>query len=319
MFRLTAKITIESQKKWVFTKVNACEIERNADNLTTTCKITLPKKIKWKDEAELPIRKGDKIKVELGYDDNLELAFKGYIKKIGIKTPMVIDCEDEMYILKQVPAIKKTYLNPNLNDVLKEQLQGKVTYNIVGNIVVGGKLVVNEDNISDMLENLKKVANINAYFKDDVLQLGYIMETNVITGGKRQRFDTATNIIKYDNLKWEDAEDIKILIKATSQTLKGSKIELEAGDKGGEVRSLNTRNMTKEELKERAELELKKYKVDGLAGDFETFGAKLVQLGEVIRITIENELQGSYKVRKNIIKYGTSGYRQSITIKGRND
>jgi hypothetical protein len=98
MFTLGAKITIKSKKTWIFKKINSCEIERDIDNITCKCKLTLPKKIKWADEKAIPVKRGDQISVELGYDDNLEKVFSGYITKITTKTPVVIECEDEIYI-----------------------------------------------------------------------------------------------------------------------------------------------------------------------------------------------------------------------------
>ena len=44
MYRLTARVEIESERKWVINKITACEIERSTDDLTDTCKLTLPKR-----------------------------------------------------------------------------------------------------------------------------------------------------------------------------------------------------------------------------------------------------------------------------------
>lgn len=44
MLKLSAKIEITGEKKWVFEKITACEIVRDSDALTTTCKLTLLEK-----------------------------------------------------------------------------------------------------------------------------------------------------------------------------------------------------------------------------------------------------------------------------------
>lgn len=107
MYRLTAKIEITGAKSWRLDFVTGVEITRDTEKLTDICKITLPKKIKWDGENEVPVKRGDAVKVWLGYDDRNELAFAGYVKEVGFKTPVVLECEDEMFKLKQMAAIKR--------------------------------------------------------------------------------------------------------------------------------------------------------------------------------------------------------------------
>ena len=121
MYRLTAKIEITGSKSWKFDKVTEVDITLDTEQLTDTCKITLPKRIKWDGEAEIPVKRGDSIKVWLGYGDDLELAFVGYVRNVGFKTPIVLTCEDEMFKLKQMAATKKAYKNVNLETLLKDQ------------------------------------------------------------------------------------------------------------------------------------------------------------------------------------------------------
>ena len=106
--KLSAKIEVKSTKIWTFEKVSSVEITLDSESLTDTCVIKLPKKIKWQNEAEIPLKRGDAVSVWLGYNGELELAFTGYIRTVGFKNPVVITCEDEMFRLKQIEA-KKLY------------------------------------------------------------------------------------------------------------------------------------------------------------------------------------------------------------------
>lgn len=86
MFKLTAKIEIKGTgKKWEFDKVAEVEITRDTDTLTDTCVLKLPKKVRWQNEERIPIKRGDEVTVWLGYDDELELAFRGFVTTIGLK------------------------------------------------------------------------------------------------------------------------------------------------------------------------------------------------------------------------------------------
>lgn len=73
MYRLTARIEITGAKTWRLDFVTEVEITRDTEKLTDLCKITLPK-IKWDGETEIPVKRGDAVKVWLGYDESNELA-----------------------------------------------------------------------------------------------------------------------------------------------------------------------------------------------------------------------------------------------------
>lgn len=90
MYRLTAKIEITGAKSWLIDKVTEVEITRDTEKLTDECRLTLPKKIKWDGTAEIPVQRGDAVKVWLGYNDDLQLAFMGYVRDVGFKTPVVL-------------------------------------------------------------------------------------------------------------------------------------------------------------------------------------------------------------------------------------
>ena len=121
MYRLTAKIEITGAKSWLIDKVTEVEITRDTEKLTDECPLTPPKKIKWDGTAEIPVQRGDAVKVWLGYNDDLQLAFMGYVRDVGFKTPVVITCENEMFKLKQMPAQKKAYKNVTIETLLQEQ------------------------------------------------------------------------------------------------------------------------------------------------------------------------------------------------------
>ena len=46
---------------------------------------------------------------------------KGYVTQLGFKAPLTIKCEDEMFMLKQAPAVKKSYASADIEMLLKDQ------------------------------------------------------------------------------------------------------------------------------------------------------------------------------------------------------
>lgn len=312
MFRLCAKIEIKGDRAWSFDFVNAVEITRDTEKLTTEAKITMPKKVKWDKADKIPVKRGDSVKISLGYDDNLQTAFVGYVRDVGFKTPIVITCEDEMFKLKQMPTKKKAYRSVSLETLLKDQGIG-YRLNIMGEQALGAYRVT-ADTVAALLGKLSE-QGIRSFFRyeDDtpVLYCGVLFERDTRPA---QVFKTGLNIISDQSLQQQKAENMRLRVKAVSLMPDNKKIKVEVGDADGEHRTLHTYNKTESELKAWAEQEIKRLKRDGLTGSFTTFGHTLVNCLDAIGIVIDGVKSGVYQVKKNVVKYGDSGYRQEITL-----
>lgn len=311
MYVLNAKIEIQGDKSWQVPFVTSVEITRDTEKLTDECKITLPKRIKWDGEAQIPVKRGDTIKVWTGYGEDMELAFVGYVRNVGIKTPIVLTCEDEMFKLKQMPATKKAYTSVTLETLLKDQ--GLEGVKIFGEQNLG-QFRVTDDTVAALLGRLQESGIRSFYRYEDgspVLYCGVIFERDTQPA---QVFATGVNIISDSSLEQQLAANIRLCIKAVSIMPNNKKIKVEVGDKDGEHRTLHTYNKTESELKAWAEQEIQRLKVDGLTGSFTTFGYKLVDKLDAIGIKIDGNKMGVYQVKKNVIKYSSSGYRQEITL-----
>lgn len=312
MFRLCAKIEIKGDRAWSFDFVNAVEITRDTEKLTTEAKITMPKKVKWDKADKIPVKRGDSVKISLGYDDNLQTAFVGYVRDVGFKTPIVITCEDEMFKLKQMPTKKKAYRSVSLETLLKDQGIG-YRLNIMGEQALGAYRVT-ADTVAALLGKLSE-QGIRSFFRyeDDtpVLYCGVLFERDTRPA---QVFKTGLNIISDQSLQQQKAENMRLRVKAVSLMPDNKKIKVEVGDADGEHRTLHTYNKTESELKAWAEQEIKRLKRDGLTGSFTTFGHTLVDCLDAIGIVIDGVKSGVYQVKKNVVKYGDSGYSQEITL-----
>lgn len=311
MYRLTAKIEITGAKSWRLDFVTEVEITRDTEKLTDICKITLPKKIKWNGENEVPVKRGDAVKVWLGYDDRNELAFAGYVKEVGFKTPVVLECEDEMFKLKQMAAIKKAYKSTTLEQLLKDQ--GLTDVKVMGEQTLGAYRVT-ADTVASLLGKLQE-SGIRSFFRCEdgkpVLYSGVIFERGT---GASQVFATGINIINDQSLEQQKADTMRLNVKAVSILPNNKKIKVEVGDADGERRTITTYNKTESQLKAWAEQEIKRLKRDGLKGSLTTFGYKLVDKLDTVGVKIDGTPMGVYQVKKNVIKYGSGGYRQEVTL-----
>lgn len=312
MYRLTADIEIKGAKTWRINKVTEVEVTRDTEKLTDECRITLPKKMRWDGEEQIPVGRGDAVVVRLGYDDALETVFTGYIRDVGFKTPVVLTCDDEMFKLKQLPAQKKAYRNVSLETLLKDQNTG-YKVKVMGEQSLG-QYRVTADTVAALLGHLSE-NGVRSFFRmedgEPVLYCGVLFEKDTRPS---QAFCSGINIISDQSLEQQKAENMRLRIKAVSLMPDNKKIKVEVGDADGEHRTLHTYNKTESELKAWAEQEIKRLKRDGLTGSFTTFGYKPVDKLDAIGIKIDGKKQGVYQVKKNVIKYGTGGYRQEITL-----
>lgn len=311
MYTLSLKIEITGSRKWDIDFAHQVEVVRDMECLTDTCSITLPKRVKWDGESETPIKRGDGVKVWLGYDGQLELAFVGYVRDVGLKTPVVITCEDEMYRLKLTPAKPMAYRSVDLSTLLADQGLGSAK--VMGEQMLGAYRVT-DATVASLLGRLSENGIRSFYMMEgggSVLYSGVLFERGT---QPVQVFRTGLNIISDQNLTQQKAEAMRIKVKAVSLLPDNTKLKLELGDQDGELRTLHTYNKQEAELRAWAEQELKRLKVDGLTGSFTTFGFRLVDKLDNIGIIIDGQKMGVYQVKKNIIKFGVSGYRQEITL-----
>lgn len=318
MFRLTCHITVTGDKTWTFDRVAAVEIERSRETLTDTCRITLPKKVKWQDADAIPLKRGDAVTVELGYNGRNSVAFRGYITSIGARTPVVVTCEDEMWRLKNRPAVKKAYKAADLKTLLEEQQTGYAV-KVFGEQNLGA-FRVKAGTVAGLLDQLRE-QGVRCFFRtgDDgapTLCGGVIFDE---PHERVQVFDNRINLISDANLSVRSAADLKLRVKVVSLDANNRKTVCEVGDSDGEVRTLQVYGKSEAEARAWAEQELKRLKRDGLTGSFTTFGECLVDKLDTIGIVLDGRKKGLYQVEKNTIKYGTGGFRQEIVPGGRVD
>lgn len=296
----------------VIKRVQNVHIESSWKNLTDTAKVVLPRIApQWKNQKLKDyIRRGDAIKIQLGYNNMLEDEFSGYVTEVKDTGSIEIHCEDEMYMLKK-GKVSVSYRNATLPQLLKDIAPGykidalplelgAVRYSLTPALI---------------LKDLKDQAKINCFFRKGVL-----------VGGKIHSDDHKRIVIDYErkvraqNLEFKNNQDALIKITAESTLLDGSRITVSVGDDGGQENKLSYFNVTnKAKLKENAEQDLIKLKRDGFEGTIDLFGRPLVYHGDVVGLESIRypERDGDYFVDGITIDFGPSeGYKRTIELGG---
>lgn len=250
--------------------VNEITIKTGWYNITNTAKVTMPKNVyvqtpngdkAWESTniyaaSDVPpiFLRGDKIKIELGYyyqnaSNNLvtetNIEFEGFISKVNPKIPIEIDCEDNMWLLKQALCPNKVfpstqysttqiirYLldnsipnpgNPFLKDVIIPTIKkfnvidGVGTSEIVTTSV--GDFRTQNETIAQVLNRLRKDYKLECFFRDiNLIVSGIVYYPNdylnngVITSTS---YDFEQNIVQND-MTYSRNDDVRLGIKAYS-------------------------------------------------------------------------------------------------------
>lgn len=328
MMRLSCKVQIRREwldesgllgaSTWSIDKVESIEITGDGDSLQDTCTIKLPRNARWGVSGnEIPIRRGDEVRVWLGYDGVLQLRFVGYVKEVAAKTPTEITCEDEMMRLRQRAAKQKMYNSVTLSQLLDEQLEGLniVRYDRESEAEVQlGSLRIEATTVAGLLSQLKQNYGITSCFAlvDEVPTL---YSFTILPQLRRNagKFEEGVNIIS-NSLEYRRSEDVQVKVKGVSIQADNSRIEYTEGE--GEERMIYRYGLSMSELKQAVKDELKRDKWSGLQGDFETFGKPRINKMDVLDL-YAGGTKGRYRVKGVNISFGSGGYRQKVQLRER--
>lgn len=362
---------------FVFDFVCEYEASDNWEDFTNKAKITLPKNVYYTDingrkinlgNTSTPLSgfegipsflKGDEVQIISGYRYysgpkeiiDTAIKFEGFISRVTSKKPFVLECEDNMWKLKQIPAPNKLFRakDYDLESILKELLQGTpFTVNTLTKTSIGDFRTQNET-VCDVLARLRKEFHFESYFRGNELRSGSLVY--IESEAKTHKFIFQQNIIE-DNLQYNRKDDVVLsaiaysinkneLTTVTKDGHKKTKHErLEvlvtyqrgtfvtkikaSGQKAefppnytGERRTLFFWNVTDvNKLVEMAQDELKKYYYTGFKGKFTTFGIPHVKQGDnvILEDQVLTDRNGTYKVKGVEYAGGVDGMRQIIEL-----
>jgi hypothetical protein len=323
---LKCKILIigKDNKKITFDYVKSVEIITSVEDLTDTAKIIVPRKMQWQYKPLTDfIERGSEITVELGYEGyKMETVFTGYIKNFTARTAITLDCENEMWKLKQIAVVPKVYKEFDIKEFIQEYAPHLELVSINETKYNFGEVKIEKDvNVARVLEQLKQNNPFYTFFRGKKLY-AVIGQTNLVAEDevKMLNFISDKNIISSDNLKITLAEDVNVRVKAISilPSNKRLTVEVPPGKKDGDLRTLHaSRYKTEADLKKYAEAELANLKVDTVEGSFTAFGIPHVRKGDRVKITdnVNADINGkTFAVKAVRYSFDNNGYRQTITL-----
>ncbi len=324
MFSLTCKIIIGNYKLFSVTDV---KIKRSIYSFVDTATITLPASARLQTDAANPpasvltaatFQEGDQVEIWLGYDNNLQREFKGFIKRVNAATPCEIECEGYSWQLRRKNILWATEKNKTtkLKDLLATLIKG-TDIKLSKSIPDMDVQQFSEGNLSgtEALDWIKKNLYLTVYFAEDELYAGlaFIEQPD----SAHVKYEIGGNLVKDDQLKFRRAEDVKIQIKAVSFDNHNKPIEGKAGDSSGAIRTIYVQHInTEEKLNKIAESKLGDFRYNGYEGKITGFLEPFALPGYRVILRDDNykDREGTYLIESTEVKFGTGGGRRTCDI-----
>ena len=323
---LNCKIAIERKSDnalLTFTSLNNCEIEKSIYQLGTTAKIKIPASARLRQSGTLAtdsvqvgkqFARGDKVTIQLGYNNDLRTEFTGFIYRINFTTPLEIECEGYEFMLRSNYEAK-TYKSTNLKEVVAYLLDGtgvKISQDLPKINYTNFILPAAKSRL-EMMQEIKDKYGLTAYFIDDLLYIGlaYTPDFGMV------KYAIGINTIKDNELKYRYGADVRLKVKAICIKKDNTRIEAEIGDKDGQIRTLYFYDITsKEELNKLAIQEIEKYKYDGYEGKITAFLQPFAQPGMRADLSdpIYSEKSGVFYITGSKVTFGRNGARRIVEI-----
>lgn len=302
--------------KYVFTSVNEVKIINSRKQLGNTATIKMLNK--WSGEFLCnAIKGGDKVLIKLGYNGELREEFRGYVRDIGINSPVEIQCDDEFYSLKRIKPTSKTFQSTTLKDLLK-YLVPTITLEDIPSVTLSNFQVYGDKSVAFALQQLRDSYGLEIYFRGDKLFAGVPLTASNSANSEEVIYDLEKNVID-PKLNYQRKEDVRIRIKAVSLTSDNKVLTEEVGDNDASTTTtLHFYDITvKAELKRQAEEKLKVMKFDGFRGSITTFGLPYAEPGMIAKIIdkrFDGAREGKYFIDAVSTTFGISGFRREVTI-----
>lgn len=287
-FNIDVLITVNDEI--TFSAVKSIRIENTIEKFSDIAKIEIPREFKSNDLAIAGknifdfIKTGYTIKIELGYNGDLTTEFEGYIDIIHADIPLLLECEDEMFKLKKLPKINKTFPSVTLEKLMQFIAPG---YQVEALDMPLGKFTIENATPYKVIEELKSKYGIRCYFKNKVLVAGLTIDFKPAT---QHQFVFNKNIRNTSSLKYVTKEQRKRFYKGISlQKGTSKKITYEFGDQDGDHRTLHLPlNLNLKEVKDWVHKFYESNVYNGYEGSIDSWGIPKTKAGDTAELIDPN-------------------------------
>jgi len=311
LFNLSWKITLENYQLMLLEGV---EITRSVEQLSDTATITLPGSVFNKAlEIEDKIKRGNTVKIELGYNDDLVTEFEGFIESIETNDGSItIKCEDAIYKLRQ-PVADKELVNPDISDVLNYVLSQIEGYTLSCDYQFKyDKFTILSNTAYKVVKQIQEETKANIYLKGKILHVH--PQYKEIFGLAEYSFQQN---IESSELEYRNADDKKTEVIVEGKSKEGKVIRETAGQKGGDTITIKIDGVSDPaSLKNMAEEQLKVKSYTGYSGSFTGWLIPYCDAGYKVTISDDDYeyKSGTYYVLEVVTNFSKAGGSRTVKI-----
>lgn len=297
-----------------FLYAHRVQVSSARTRLGDTCTIELPKFWpQFRRQLEDALMPGAAVTVKLGYDGQLLTEFAGYVADVTPGWPLVIRCEDGLYLLKRKRLADRTFRNATVADVVRYCWSGELV-GALPVIQLTQFRIERQATAAQVLEKLAKNYGLDIYFRGAALYAGPAYYKT--PSAAPVRFHVQRNVVSTD-LTYRRKEDVRVRLKLESIGADNKRIHAEVGDPAGEVRTLHRYQVaSKAKLERIGRGALRKLSWEGYRGKITTFGRPTVAHGQAVQLFDDfyPERASSYLVDGVDVEWGAGGYRRTLAI-----
>lgn len=293
------------------------QIKTSVLNLSDTATIEMPGQYlnTWR-TIEDKVHVGDPVTIQLGYNNDLETEFTGYLKRISRdNNSLVLECEDALYLMDKAVA------EMEYKQITIEALLNKITSQVDPDITVEceynftyEKMVVFKSTALDVLKKIHSDTKANIWFEGKTLHIHPVYDPQ--EGDEPVIYDTEVNV-QSNELKWKDETDRKVTVEVKFAGPDGKLTTKEYGPKSNNSVKVSRYVDASDEnsLKKAAENEYNLWNYNGYEGSFTGWLIPVVKAGgSVILRDKKRKETGKYYVTGVEIEFGQSGAKRKVTL-----
>lgn len=295
--------------------VDSVKVKHSVEQLSDTATVTLPAMVEGAAlELESKLSVGDAVTILLGYDDQLQTEFKGYLKAINTDGGnLTLDCEDAIYLFD------KKIQDEQLANIGMKALLEKVARQIDPTFTVQSEFDFTWDKFTfyhatgrDVLKKVQDETKANIWFDGQTL---HVQPQYAQASGKTVVFDFSRNI-ESSNLKYRRKEDKKVEVEIKMTMPDGTERKVTVGTSGGKSVKKVVSGVSESELTTLAKNEHNLWCYDGYEGSFTGWLVPFVEPGDAVRLRDADYeyKEGLYYVTGTEISFSKGGGKRTVSL-----
>lgn len=334
MFVLGSDITIGN---FSFSGVNEISISRSLHSITETATIKIPSIARIVTNGSVSpevvitgkqFSEGDPVTIKLGYNNDLQTEFTGFVKRCSLSMPLEVECEGYSWLLRR-NTIDKFYPSVTIKDLLTDAVSGvDGKYNI--SVQCNADITLSNVKVSgcglDIINSLSKYTDgcLSCFFiQPGVLWCGQLYTpsangTDILNTGI-VNYRLGYNVPKTNDLKERTTENDPVQVEYSKKLSNGDKL---SGTSDAFKIFVRTHKKILNHiadaivLKQLANETAYRQNYSGYEGSINTFLQPYATPGYTAYITDDRypERNGTYIIEDMEVHFGRAGARRIIGI-----